>query len=230
MWSLADRLWHWLQQGGNANIVLIGVTAWYVVLTRRIVRATARQATGLMQPELAICGFQDRDKPDGKFLLVENTGDHPVVILDIEKTCYLHGKMFLTHSDWCWLNAVLPPKQHRVFDYGFDKELEQRRVQVSMCAYGFRLVAGDLSRQVINRYEYYPVVGHLTCNLGMPWSVKFRHAKWQLRWWYNRAKHLVRSYKRWAMWENSEVNRLQGTAVEDASPSARQENRTAGQY
>jgi hypothetical protein len=223
MWSLTERFWHWVQQDGNANIILIAVTAWYVILTRRIVKATARQAVSMMQPELSICGFQDRDKPDGKFVLVENTGDHPVVILDLEKTCFVHGRKSLTHSDSCWMDAVIPPKKDRVFDYAFDQELQKRRIPEFLCAYSFDIVVGDLSRQVVSTYEYYPGTGQFICKLGMPWKVKFRHFRWQCKWRYHRAKPLIGKFQRWAMWENSEGNRLPG-AVEDANPSPRQED------
>jgi hypothetical protein len=131
-----------------------------------------------MQPDLAICGFHDRDKPEGKFVLVENTGGHPVVILDIEKTCYLNGQKLLSQADWHWIDAVIPPKEHRVFEYGFEKGLQQQRISEMMCAYSFGVVVGDRSRQVINTYEYYPGTGQFVCRLGMPLKVKFRHFRW----------------------------------------------------
>jgi hypothetical protein len=183
----------------------------------------------MMQPELSIYGFHDRDKPDGKFVLVENTGDHPAVILDVEKTCHISGLKRLKYSDWCWMDAVIPSKKNLVFEYGFDKELTERAIAEFMCAYSFTIVVGDLSRQVISAYEYYPGTGQFVCKLGMPWAVKIRHFRWHCKWRYHRAKPLIGKFKRWAAWENSVANTLPG-ATEDADTSARQENRTAGQH
>jgi hypothetical protein len=45
--DILSRFWYWVQQGGNSNIVLAGVTLVYVIFTWRIMRATSRQAAGI---------------------------------------------------------------------------------------------------------------------------------------------------------------------------------------
>jgi hypothetical protein len=105
----------------------------------------------------------------------------------------------------------------------FEKELQQRRISEFMCAYSFTIVVGDLSRQVVSTYEYYPGTGQFVSKPGMSWRVKFRHLQWQCKWRYYRAKALIGKFKRWSERENSEANRVPRVA-EDADTSPRQED------
>ena len=75
-------------------------------------------------------------------------------------------------------------------------------VPESFCGYGISIVASDLSRQVVAEYDYAPVVGHLSCNLGCPVSLRWEHflRRWKQR--YYRAKPLVDKVKRLGEWEN----------------------------
>ena len=182
------RFWYWVQQGGNSNIILVGVTLWYVVVTRRIMKATARQAAAMLEPALTICGLLKRDEPAAKCFLVENVGAQPIVILDIQEDCYLQGHKFLTKANWLWMDVVISANAHKEFSYGFDKELAARHIQEFDCAYQISVVVSDLSRQVVACYRYHPGTGDVTCTLGMPVTVRLRHFQWRWKWRYNRLR------------------------------------------
>lgn len=183
LWLQLSRFWYWVQQGGNSNIVLIGVTAWYVLLTRRIMKATARQAAAMLQPVLTINGFIKSDEPNAKYIYVENAGSQPVVLIDLQISCYPHGRKPMTKSGVIFADYVLSATKQIELPYGFAKELNAIHVSEDMCGYQISIVVADLSRQVVAHYQYYPVMGHLTCTLGMPsstqWRVLVRQWKWK---------------------------------------------------
>jgi hypothetical protein len=188
LWTQAGRFWWWLQQGGNSNIILIGVTVCYVYLTHRIMKATTRQATAFLQPALSIARLV---KPDGermRTLLIRNLGSQPVVFLDVMVSCFPHGKPAIVHRLRGWDDMVLPAGKHAELEYDFSKELTAIHVSLDACGYQALIVVSDLSRQVGGQYEYLPVLGRLTFTLGVPLWVRLRYAGRPWVWRYRRVK------------------------------------------
>jgi hypothetical protein len=194
--ELLSRFVSWLQQGGNVNLVLLAVTTVYVILTWRILKATARQAAAVLQPVLSVFKWTKPEDPDGTYLTIENQGNQPVVFLDVSVSVFRGGRRCLFQQEVLWADEVLPTKQRRDLDYGYRTKLAELNIQGWDCAYVISILAADLSRQVIAHYEFAPVVGYLSCKLGMPvrlrWSLFVRRWRWR----YNRARHLVSRIQR----------------------------------
>jgi hypothetical protein len=74
--SQLGSFWYWVQQGGNSNIVLIGVTGVYVFFTHRIMHATVRQARAALHPALTIANFLFPNENSSHTLVIENRGNH----------------------------------------------------------------------------------------------------------------------------------------------------------
>lgn len=173
--QLLSRFVYWLQQGGNVNLVLLAVTTVYVGLTWRILKATARQAAAVLLPVLSVRGFHKPQEPNGKFLIIENQGNQPVVFLDVSVSVFRGGRCCLFRPEVIWADAVLPTKQSRELDYGYKTELAELNIHDWDCAYVISILVADLSRQAVAHYEFAPVVGYLSCKLGKPAHLRWSH-------------------------------------------------------
>jgi hypothetical protein len=84
----------WLAQGQNAvtgqliaAVLVLFVTAWYTVLTHRIMKATAKQASAALQPELSLCRFARSPGETFHTILIQNSSGRSVVFLDVVISC-----------------------------------------------------------------------------------------------------------------------------------------------
>lgn len=184
----STNLWTWIQTGGNSNIVLIGITAWYAILTHRIMRATARQARAILQPSLNICRYGPVAGRTEKRLFIENLGAQAAVFLDVTVGCFPNGRKPIQRKLRGWDEIVLGAGKNVDLTYDFVEELGRIGVDDSLCGYQVSIIAADLSRQIGGRYTYLPVIGQLTYTTGVPFSVRLRYLLRPLNWQYNRIR------------------------------------------
>ena len=156
--KMLERVWLWIQQGGNSSIVLIGVTTVYVFLTWRIMRATARQAATMLQPVLSFEQFTEIEQgiANHNNVRIENQGNQPVVFLNVERSCYPHGHKAIVKRGW-FEDYVLSARASINLSFDFRTELTDIHVDESYCGYSIVIVVSDLSRQVVAEYEFMPV-------------------------------------------------------------------------
>ncbi len=188
LFTQAGRFWWWVQQGGNSSLVLVAITAWYVYLTHRIMKATARQATALLQPALSIVRLVKPDEEGKRCLLIQNLGSQPVVFLDVVVGCFPYGKPGIVRRLRGWDDIVLPAGKDAELDYDFSKDMGSIHVSPDACGYQALIVVSDLSRQVGGQYEYLPVLGRLSFTLGVPLRVRLRYMARPWGWRYHRLK------------------------------------------
>ena len=140
-------------------------------------------------------------------LIIENQGNQPIVLLDVDLSLYRVGQRCLFKQDILLPNSVVARNQKLELDYNFKSELAERNIQPWDCAYLISILVADVSRTVVALYEFAPVVGQVTCQLGMPMRFRWFHFRRGLRWRYYRAKPLIDRIQRLREWENSEANR-----------------------
>jgi hypothetical protein len=75
-----DRFWWWVQQGGNSNIILVAITAWYSWLTFRILRWNTAHVREQLRPNLVLTVTRSpKDVTEGHFH-IENVGERDAKI------------------------------------------------------------------------------------------------------------------------------------------------------
>jgi hypothetical protein len=191
IWEQLGHVASWLQQGGNSNIILIGITAWYAILTHWIMKATHKQATAVLQPQLSIHPMVRQGEQTFHTLIVKNSGDRPIVFLDVRNSCHPDKRDSIVHN-LHWDDQILPPGEDYKLKINFQKELEVIGVHESSCGFRTTIVVCDLSRQVAIEYEYLWVLGRFSCKSGMPWRVRFKYWIRPWGWRYHRVYHWVR--------------------------------------
>lgn len=189
LWTQLSRFWWWVQQGGNSNVVLIAVTVCYVYLTHRIMKATARQATALLQPALSVARLAKPGGENTRTLLVQNVGSQPVVFLDVTMGCFPHGKRPIVRRLRGWDDIILPAGEHTELEYDFSKELSAIHSSPDACGYQALIVVSDLSRSVGGQYEFLPVLGRFSFTLGVPLRVRLRYLVRPWGWRYRRIRN-----------------------------------------
>src|SRR2546428_10196165 len=163
------RFWSWVQQGGNSNIILIAVTAWYSWLTFRILRWNTAQVRELLRPNLVLAITRAAENPtEGKFA-IENMGERSVKILDALVTCYVDGKRFSKLRPDDVQGAVLPPKNLPLTG---PFPISPRKDEWVICI--FRVVSSDVGDQVFMTYEYWSNVHKMTVSAHRPLRVVLR--------------------------------------------------------
>lgn len=88
------RPWQWVQQGGNSNIVLVVITAWYSWLTFRMLQWSTAQAREQLCPNLVLTITRSAKNPTEGHFAIENVGERHVSILDALVTSYVEGASF----------------------------------------------------------------------------------------------------------------------------------------
>ena len=193
------RFTYWLAQGQNAvavqsiaGVLVVVVTAWYTILTHWIMKATAKQASAALQPELSLCRFARSPGETFHTILIQNPSGRPVVFLDVVISCYLKGRRPIIHKLRAWDDQILSSGDNVKLQLDFSSELTASRVDENACGYYAEMVVSDLSRQVAIKYEYAWVVGNFSCRAGLPWRVRWRYRVRPLKWRYYWAYYRVR--------------------------------------
>jgi hypothetical protein len=193
------RFTYWLAQGQNAAavqsiaaVLVLLVTAWYTFLTHWIMKATARQASAALQPELSLHRFVRAEGENFHTILIENSSGRPVVFLDVVISCHRHGHKAIIHKLRGYDDQILAVSENTKLKLDFSRELTAMHVHEDSCGYQAVLVVSDLSRQVAIEYDYTWVVGRFAGKAGMPWRVRWRYRMRPWGWRYNRVKYWFR--------------------------------------
>jgi len=196
IWS---KIWGWFlaDNAARATIVLVFITAVYVVLTWHMTRAIARQTRAMIQP-VALVKFHWKDEkfyPEGYFE-VQNLGTQPFLLLDIKLSCHNQGHEF-TEQYTLWDEHILPPGESLCPVFDLKREFERQNVtwNAGWLSYALEVVASDLSKQAILTYRNIPVLSIINVQRGMPLSVRWRYFLKPFKWRYNRLRYLVQQKK-----------------------------------
>jgi hypothetical protein len=143
------RFWWWVQQGGNSNIILVAITAWYSWLTFRMLRWSAAQVREQIRPNLQLTTTRSPvDLTEGHYTIV-NAGERNAKVLDALLTCYVDDKRFSRlHLDDVQ-GVLIPPKQSISGKF----PISPRTDEFVICT--FRVVSSDDGDQVFRTYEYW---------------------------------------------------------------------------
>jgi hypothetical protein len=183
----------WLNEGQHATIVLVFITAFYAYLTYRMAKSAARQATAMLQPALKLEITFDIGEESGTGKIgISNLGSQPIVLQDVQ--IRYGGRVPLIRRFEGLDEFVIYPRalDHIEVPFDFTASLPAAFFQRGEAGYHLRVVASDLSRQVAATYEYFPVLRHETCRLGIPLRVRFRYFLKPLKWRYHRVHHWLR--------------------------------------
>ncbi len=193
------RFTYWLAQGQNAaavqsvaSVLVVLVTAWYTFLTHWIMKATARQASAALQPELALFRFARAEGETFHTILIQNSSGRPVVFLDVVISCYPMGHSPIIHKLRGWDDQILPAGENTKLKLDFSKQLNTIRVDEGACSFNADLVVSDLSRQVAIQYEYSWLNGRFVGKAGLPSRVRWRYRMRPWGWKYNRVYYWFR--------------------------------------
>lgn len=173
-----------------AAVLVVVVTAWYAILTHWIMKATRRQASGVLQPVLSLKRLVRAEGETHHRLLIENPSERPIVFLDVFASCHPGGHRAIVHKLRQFDGQILSPKDHVVLELDFVKELAAIRVPEDLCGFYTQIVVSDLGRQVTFRYSYIWVLGCFYCEAGLPWRTWWRYRVQPWGWRYFRAKRL----------------------------------------
>jgi hypothetical protein len=191
------RLTFWLTQGQNAaavqsiaGVLVVVVTAWYTILTHRIMRATAKQASAALQPELSLSRLVRSPGETFHTILIQNSSGRSVVFLDVVISCHPSGHRPIVYKLRGWDDQILTSGDDAKLRLDFSKELTAIPVDESACGFHAELVVSDLSRQVAIQYGYTWVIGRFACTAGLPWRVRWRYRMRPWGWRYYRLKGL----------------------------------------
>lgn len=143
------RFWWWVQQGGNSNIILVAITAWYSWLTFRILRWSTAQAREQLRPNLVLTITRSPENLTEGHFVIENVGERDVKILDAFVSCYVQGKRFSGLRPEDVQGAVLPPKRPLSGQF----PISPRTDEWVICT--FKVVSADVGDQVFRTFEYW---------------------------------------------------------------------------
>jgi hypothetical protein len=188
------RLWSWLlaDNGVRALVILVVITGWYAFLTWRMAKAIARQTRAMIQPVVQLSfRFEERDLYPVGHIEVKNVGTQPLLVLDIELSCYLNNLTFrerLTERFELWDEHIIPPGDSLRPMFNFKRRFESEKWpwDTDVLSYGLDVVTSDLSKQLVLRYVSIPFLGVAYVHNGMPLSVRWRYF----------VKPFARSYRR----------------------------------
>jgi hypothetical protein len=196
-------LWNWLtrQDASRATVILMFFTAWYVLLTRGMVKAMRLQTRAMVQPVLEI-EFQiqpDSDNEKGYFT-IRNQGTQPFLLLDVRLVCRIHEMRFpIDYQIWD-KNVIAPQGVFRPkFDISSLRKQNFTAWSPDFISYNVRVVASDVNRQAVLTYAIYPDNGISSCVAGMPWGVRLRYFFQPFKSRYYRVKYGLSDLmeKRW---------------------------------
>ena len=170
-WLLADN-------AARATVILVFITAIYVILTWRMTAAIARQTRAMIQPVACLEFHWAEGKkwcPEGYFE-IKNVGTQPLLLLDINLVCSLRGEQFRELYE-LWDEHIIPPGESLRPQFDFKRQFEQDKLQwdPSFLGYSLEVVASDLSKQVVLTYLNIPVLSIVNVQTGMPLSVRWRY-------------------------------------------------------
>jgi hypothetical protein len=168
-------LLHWIQQGGNSNLILVLITACYVVLTYRMAKTARMQTEGALRPALRVV-IDRGDHPYTGSVKLMSYGSQPAMILFISFEGSAGERRFpygfdVTHGQL--LAAGEPITLPFDFEHLFTEDVKGRADK----GYSLIVCASDLSQTVRATYYHYWPSGSSYCRTGMPWKVKFAFLK-----------------------------------------------------
>lgn len=162
------RFWHWVQQGGNSNIVLVAITAWYSWLTLRMLKWGTAQAREQLRPNLVLTISRSRTDPTEGHFAIENVGERHVNILDAVVTSFVEGARFSkVHPDDVQ-GAILPPKQKLSGSFPIPPRFDEWVI----CT--FRVASSDIGCRVFRTYEYWSNIHKMLVSEHRPARVAVR--------------------------------------------------------
>jgi len=158
------RFWHWVQQGGNSNIILVVInvvlvliTGWYAYVTRKMLKVNEAQLLEQVRPKLTFSVAHSNDLANGE-LTIENTGEAAVQLLDVTLRCYVLRGPTLTQHLGQFQGSILEPKNKLVFSFSFRCQLSEiPGIEEEKMSYMYFFVASDRSERVIQTYKYNPI-------------------------------------------------------------------------
>jgi hypothetical protein len=162
------RFWWWVQQGGNSNIVLVAITAWYSWLTFRALRWSTVQAREQLRPNLSLTITRSAEDSTEGHCVIENMGERDVQILDALVTCYVEGNRFSKLRPDNVQGAVLPPKRRLSNRFSISTRTDEWVI------FTFRVVSSDVGKQVFMTYEYRSHVHKMLVSARRPLRVVLR--------------------------------------------------------
>jgi hypothetical protein len=184
------RFFWWIQQGGNSNLVLVGITALYAFLTYLLLRWNTIQARSQFQPQLRLSMFfTDVDQKRGTFR-IGNTGNYTVVVLDVELSCRMNGKVVVRNRAELLQDALISSDDHIGMSFDFCSELESAPKE--MFTYVLVVVGADVARRMPMTYQYLPLFNLTTAKMGQPLYVTVRRWASPLSIAYHRIVHWFR--------------------------------------
>jgi hypothetical protein len=162
------RFWWWVQQGGNSNIILVAITAWYSWLTFRLLRWSTAQAREQLRPNLVVSTTRSQQVLTEGHCSIQNMGERTVKVLDALVTCYVDGKRFSrVHPDNVQ-GVMLPPSQTLTSVFPISPRMDNWVI----CT--FRVVCSDVGGQVFMKYEYWSNAHKMLVSVRRPIGVVLR--------------------------------------------------------
>jgi hypothetical protein len=193
-----ERFVWWLGLGQNATalqaiaaVLGTAVTILYAFLTYRIMKATIRQVHAALQPVVAIYRHTSETNLIPT-LMISNSGERPVVFLDVVISCVPRGHERLVRRLSAWDEQILAAGDHATLALDFSKHLTQFAIRQDSCALQARLVISDLSRQAVLQYNYAWVNADCSCKLGLPFQVRWHYLTSPFRYYYHRFKYWLK--------------------------------------
>lgn len=172
------------------TVVLGLVTIWYVILTRGMAKAMARQTQAMIQPVASLeIVVPSSDNLKGLFY-IKNLGVQPFMLLDAKLTMHYEGRTFVRHPTNYDKNIVTP-KERFTMRFEFTDDLSEGRPSWGLIPdsvwYDLAVVTSDISKDVVLTYRIWTSDRSSSCKSGMPLEVRWRYF----------SKPFKRSYNRW---------------------------------
>jgi hypothetical protein len=175
-----SALWDWLlaNNASRATGLLVLISGLYCFLTWRMAKAVARQTRAMIQP-VVLLEFHWKNEPyyPASYFEIKNLGSQPLLVLDVNLWCGLHGKKHFTEHQTLWDEHIIPPGKSLCPQFDFKRRFENEKLSWSSIelSYSLEVVASDLSKQVILTYRNIPVLSIVNVDEGMPLSVRWRY-------------------------------------------------------
>jgi hypothetical protein len=150
------KLWSWLVDNGasRATAILVFVTAWYAILTRRMTKAIARQTLAMIQP-VALLEFhwEEEKYHPASYFEIKNLGTQPFLLLDVKLWCGcsvgLGPPRGFTEHYTLWDEHIIPPGESLRPKFDFKRQFENEKLSWSpiSLSYSLMVVVSDLSKR-----------------------------------------------------------------------------------
>jgi hypothetical protein len=164
------RLWCWVRQGSNPNIILVIITAVYVYLTYKILVYSTLQAREELRPNIVLNLSQD-SRAHG-LLRIQNVGRYSATILDVSLTRYEDYRFSCRQPLDVLQGALLGPGT--ALDVPFDLTRLIHTGNGGPVAYRAVVVASDSSERIFVTHDYRSHVRVTLMRSGCPLRIRIR--------------------------------------------------------